>query len=77
MVMTYNLATTTANIWVDGVKAANTVSATPISTAGNLKLQTGNVGQKWTGIAVWTRVLTDAEIAELYNGGVNLRYANL
>ena len=77
IVMTYNAATTVANVWWNGVKSANTVSGTPISTAGNLKLQTGGAGQKWTGIAVWTRALSNAEIAELYNGGVNLRYANL
>jgi hypothetical protein len=75
--MTYNVSSTVANVWLNGVKSANTVSGTPISTAGNLKLQSGGAGQKWTGIAIWTRVLTDAEIAELYNGGVNLRYANL
>lgn len=81
LVLTYNSASTVATVWSNGVKqtvTTGTGTGTPSTTTlSRLQISNGAVGQKMTGVAVWTKVLSDAEIAELYNGGVNLRFADL
>jgi hypothetical protein len=76
-VLVYDRATTTAALWINGVKQTPTASGTPSTTTlGNFRLVPGP-NNKHTSIAVWNKALSDAEVAEFYNGGVNLRYANL
>lgn len=68
----------TSKLYVDGVEATGTATGLPATTTvGNYKIQTGAAGNKFTSIAVWNKLLSSAEIAEFYNAGVNLRYANL
>jgi hypothetical protein len=78
LALTYNSASTVATVWSNGVKQTTTGTGTPSTTTlSRLQIANGASGQKLTGVAVWTKVLSDAEIAELYNGGVNLRFTDL
>jgi hypothetical protein len=76
--LVYNLGSSVATLWIDGVLQSTTASGTPATvSSGNMRSQTGATGNKYTSIALWTKALSNAEVAEFYNGGINLRYANL
>jgi hypothetical protein len=76
--LVYNAGSSVATLWIDGVAQSTTASGTPATvSSGNLRSQTGASGNKYTSIAIWTKALSNAEVAEFYNSGVNLRYVDL
>ena len=76
--LVYNAGSSVATLWIDGVAQSTTASGTPATvSSGNLRSQTGAMDNKYTSIAIWTKALSNAEVAEFYNSGVNLRYADL
>jgi hypothetical protein len=76
--LVYDAGTSVATLWIDGVSQSTTASGTPATvSSGNMRTGTGASGNKYTSIALWTKALSNAEVAEFYNSGVNLRYVDL
>lgn len=79
IVLTYDLSTITG--YLDGSSVA-TLSASGVGNSGMaVKFALGNngasgnyAGAKVDEVGVWSRVLTSAEVTQLYNGGAGLQY---
>jgi len=76
--LVYDAGSSVATLWIDGVAQSTTASGTPATvSSGNMRSQTGAPDNKYTSIALWTKALSNAEVAEFYNSGTNLRYVDL
>ena len=70
---------TNANIWINGVEDTGTYATALVTTATDLNFGRKNnnldyLDGRMDEIGFWDRVLTDAEIGELYNSGTGLAY---
>lgn len=79
VVVTFNKTTKLLSIYVDNVKYTKTITGVVPNASGDLR-----VGRFYAGgfpivgmvdeLALWSRVLTDAEVTELYNSGAGEAY---
>jgi hypothetical protein len=80
VVYTYKHSTTTEEAWIDGVRAHSNTRADTQRANTNLYLGNGNLGHfdgSLDSLQIWSRTLTDDEIAVLYNSGAGLIHDDL
>lgn len=81
IVGTFNAATAEKEVWVDGVslgvtgtQGSNLRSSSADFTVGSDDGGTEYADAQFDELGIWDRVLTDGEIAELYNSGAGFQY---
>lgn len=72
LVITHDVATSTARIFINGVVVEGTVG--PAAATGSFNLGSG-IDAYLDEFGIWDRILTAEEINELYNGGDGTTYA--